>query len=263
MVKEIQEGYLSSSYFKDIYLYLAQNKLPSSKAAIKKVEVLVEKYILLDSLFKIVSTPDKESAVLAISEMCVDSIIALYHSGLFVGHQGVLKTYLTISDKFFIPNLIHYLRTCIKFCRISQLNRNQKPPMSQLQARINLNYRPLSRLSMDLKVMPWSSQGHKFILCIIDEVMNYLITVPIYQLKVEEIGEALIEHVVTKYCVPDCTIMDQDSACMSSLMNYLFNKFNIKIKIVAPYNYQSLQAEHGIKSLSMILTKHLTNLGQM
>ena len=30
-----------------------------------------------------------------------------------------------------------------------------------------------------------------------------------------------------------------------------------------PYNHQSLQAEHGIKSLSMILAKHLTNLGQM
>ena len=46
-------------------------------------------------------------------------------------------------------------------------------------------------------------------------------------------------------------------------MNYLFNKFNIKIETVVPYNHQSLQAEHGIKSLSTILTKHLTNLGQM
>ena len=57
--------------------------------------------------------------------------------------------------------------------------------------------------------------------------------------------------------------MDQDSAFMSSLMMYLLNKFNIKIRTVAPYNHQSLQAEHGIKSLSTILTKHLTNLGQM
>ena len=56
--------------------------------------------------------------------------------------------------------------------------------------------------------------------------------------------------------------MDQDSAFMSSLMTYLLNKLNIKIRTVAPYNYQSLQAEHGIKSLSTILTKHLTNLGQ-
>ena len=50
---------------------------------------------------------------------------------------------------------------------------------------------------------------------------------------------------------------------MSSLMTYLFHKFNIKIKTVVPYNQQSLQAEHGIKSLSCILTKHLTNLSQM
>ena len=116
---------------------------------------------------------------------------------------------------------------------------------------------------MDLKVIPRSSQGHKVILCIIDEVMNYLITVPIYQSKEEEIGEVLIEHVVTKYCVPDCIIMDQDSVFMSSLMNYLFNKFDIKIKTVAPYNHQSLQDEHGIKSLSTFLIKHLTSLGQM
>ena len=46
-------------------------------------------------------------------------------------------------------------------------------------------------------------------------------------------------------------------------MTYLFHKFDIKIKTVAPYNHQSLQAEHGIKSLSHILTKCLTNLGQM
>ena len=57
--------------------------------------------------------------------------------------------------------------------------------------------------------------------------------------------------------------MDQDSAFMSSLMTYLFHKFDIKIKTVAPYNHQSLQAEHRIKSLSCILTKHLSSLGQM
>ena len=35
-IKEIQAGYLNSLYFKDIYLYLAQNRLPSKKAAIKE-----------------------------------------------------------------------------------------------------------------------------------------------------------------------------------------------------------------------------------
>ena len=43
----------------------------------------------------------------------------------------------------------------------------------------------------------------------------------------------------------------------------LFKRLNIKIKTVAPYNHQSLQAEHGIKSLSSMLTKHLAEQGQM
>ena len=201
-------GYLHSPYFKDLYLYLLQNRLPSSKSAIGKLETLSEKYVLLDSLLFRIS-PEKETAVLAIPETCVDKIITLYHKSLFVGHQGVIKTNLTISDKFFIPNLIHYLRSYIKGCHICQLSRNEKLPSRHLQTRINPNYVPMSRLSMDLKVM------------------------------------------------------DQDSAFMSSLMTYLFHRLNIKIKTIAPYNHQSLQAEHGIKSLTCILTKHLTSLGQM
>ena len=39
-IKEIHARYLHSSYFKDIFLYLSQNKSPSSKAAITKVEAL-------------------------------------------------------------------------------------------------------------------------------------------------------------------------------------------------------------------------------
>ena len=77
-IKEIQAGYLVSPYFKDIYLYLAQNKLPSTKTSIQKVKMLAERYVLLESLlFRIVSTPEKETALLAIPEICADKIITL------------------------------------------------------------------------------------------------------------------------------------------------------------------------------------------
>ena len=84
--------------------------------------------------------------------------------------------------------------------------------------------------------MPRSSKGHRFILCIIDKVTNYLITAPICQARSEEVGETLIENVITKFGTPECIITDLDSAFMSSVMTYLFHKFNIKIKTVAPYN---------------------------
>ena len=121
---------LNSLYFKDIYQYLAKNRLPSKKSSMRKVEILAGKYILLNSLlFKLTSIPVKEAALLAIPETCADKIVTLYHSNLFAGHQGVIKTYITINDRFFIPNLMHYLRLYIKGCHICQLNTKDKPPM--------------------------------------------------------------------------------------------------------------------------------------
>ena len=78
-------------------------------------------------------TSEKETAVLAVPETCVDKIITLYHSSLFVGHQGVIKTYLTMSDKIFIPNLIHYLRLYIKGCHLCQLVSNEKSPLGSFR----------------------------------------------------------------------------------------------------------------------------------
>ena len=133
-IKEVQAGYSSSPYFKDLYLFLFQNKLPSKRSTIKKVETLAESFVLLDSLiFKLVMTPDKEAAVLAIPEVCIDKIITLYHTSLFAGHQGVVKTYLTMKDKFFIPNLMHYVRSFINGCHVCQLSRSDKLPTRQLQ----------------------------------------------------------------------------------------------------------------------------------
>ena len=86
---------------------------------------------------------------------------------------------------------------------------------------------------------------------------------PIYQARSGKIGDVLIDNVISKYGIPECMIRDQDSAFMSIIMNYLFKRLNIKVKTGAPFNYQSLQVEHRIKSLSSILTKHLTEQGQM
>ena len=88
---------------------------------------------------------------------------------------------------------MHYLRSFLSTCHICQLLKNDKPPSRQLETIIHLNYRPMSRLSMNLKVMLRSQKGHQYILCVIDEMTNYLITAFLYQARSEEIGEDLIE----------------------------------------------------------------------
>ena len=71
-------------------------------------------------------------------------------------------------------------------------------------------------------------------------------TAPLFHARSEEVGEAILENIVTKYGTPEYMIMDQDSTFMSSLMDFLFQELGIKIKTVGPYNHKSLQVEHGI-----------------
>ena len=65
---------------------------------------------------------------------------------------------------------------------------------------------------MDLKEMAKSHKGHQFILCVINVVTNYLITVPIYHARPDDIGDALIDNIISKYSIQEYIIMDQDSA---------------------------------------------------
>ena len=194
--------------------------------------------------------PDKEEAPLAIPKKLqtrsLSFIIPVYSQDI----QGVIKTYLMISDKFFIPHLMHYWRSFLSAYHICQLFRNDKPPSLQLETRINLNYSQCPDWVWIWKWCPDSQKGHRYILYMIDEMTNYLITAHLYQARSEEVGEALIENIISKFGTAAYMMMDQDSAFTSSLMSYLFKKFGITIKMVGPYNHKSLQAEHGIKSLS-------------
>ena len=71
--------------------------------------------------------------------------------------------------------------------------------------------------------------------------------------------EALIEHIIMKYSIPDCIIMDQDSAFMSSLMNYLFRKFEIKFKTGSSIQSSVIAG----RALHQISIKYLMEKGQM
>ena len=100
------------------------------------METLAERYILLDSLlFKIITLPEKWTAISAIPEICPYKIITLYNSSLFAGHQGIIKIF---DYQIFIQCLIHNLHSYIQGYHICQLSHNEKLPTRQLQMRFNL-----------------------------------------------------------------------------------------------------------------------------
>ena len=125
-----------------LYIKFKNGKLRLIAYASKRLPEAVRSYLITEL----------ELCGLAIN--IVSFLHLLKRVDLFAGHQGVIKTYLTISTNFFIPNLIHYLRSYIKGCHICQIMHNDKLLTGSCKLELILNYRPLSRLSMDLKVMP-------------------------------------------------------------------------------------------------------------
>ena len=59
---------------------------------------------------------------------------------------------------------------------------------------------------------------------------------------------------------PTHIICDQDPAFTSSLMGAFIKQLNIQMIMISPTNHKSLLAEHGIKSLSSLLVKHLNEV---
>ena len=109
--------YDRSACFKDIYSYIARDKLPGNQQTQRRVLGESANYVVANKLFfKLEKLKEGKEwqyhHVLVIPEKSETNIFHLYHNSLFACHQGLWKTFLTIRNKFFISNL---------FCEIANV----------------------------------------------------------------------------------------------------------------------------------------------
>ena len=260
-MRDMQAAYLNSPHFRDIYICLAQNRMPVSTRKARRIEAMVNNYMLLDTLlFKVEMNANQEpNPKLCIPISKVDMLLQHYHSSMVAGHAGVTKTYMTINDRFHCPGLADHVRAYITGCHVCQMFKRGKAFTRPYQKRININTPAFSRVSMDIKHMPGTR--YRFILVLLCEVSNYMVVYPLRTTQSHEVCSALLNGYIKYFGPPAYLICDKDPAFLSSLTEYMAQQMDIKIITVSPTNHKSLQAEHGIKSLSNILMKHLSGMG--
>ena len=260
-LRDLKAAYLTSPHFRDIYLFLLQNKMPLGKGAIRRIESNSRNYILLDGLLFKITQDDNGNmdTVLCIPSSKVDILLNAYHSSIRGGHTGITKCYHTISQRFYCPNLAESLRAYITGCHICQMFKKGKQFKRPYQKRFNINVPAMSKVSMDIKQMP-VSRGYSHILVLLCEVTNYMVVLPLASTRTPHILEAFQKGYLAYFGPPTHIVCDQDPAFTSSLMEAFVTQLNIKVILVSPTNHQSLQAEHGIKSLSGLLVKHLSTV---
>ena len=217
--------------------------------------------MILDGLlFKIIEFDDgRLDTVLRIPTSKVHILLDTYHSSLIGGHSGITKCYHTISQRFYCPNLAEDLRAYITGCHVCQMFKMCKNFQRPYQKRMTINTATMTRISMDIKQMP-DNRGYSHILVLLCEVSNYMVALPLQSTRTQSISEAFQRGYLTYSGPPTHIICDQDPAFTSSPMEASLTQLNIKVILVSPTNHKPLQAEHGIKSLSGLLVKHLSEV---
>ena len=128
--------------------------------------------------------------------------------------------------------------------------------------RVPLDFRPMTRLSCDIKHMPVSSKGYKYILFVTCEVSNYTIAIPLFREDSLSIAEAILNKVVYQFGPPSMIIIDEGRAMSSEVMTYIYEALRIKPIVISPENHGSLRTEQYIRTISEMLTKYISQQGQ-
>ena len=259
-LRDLKAAYLTSPHFRDIYLNLTQNKVPLGKGAAKRLKQNARNYMILDGLlFKIIELDDgRLDTVLCIPTSKVHILLDTYHSSIIGGHSRITKCIQTISQRFYCPNLAENLRAYTG-CHTCQMFKKGKNFQRPYQKRMNINTSAMTRISMDIKQMP-ANRRYSHILVLLWEVTNHMVALLLQSTRTQIILEAFQRGYLAYFGPPTHIICDQDPAFTSSLMEAFVTQLNIKVILVSPTNHKSLQAEHGIKSLSGLLVKHLSEV---
>ena len=263
--RDLHGAYLHSPFFRDIYLYLLDNKAPYNPRKRSRVISQSTDYMLLDNLlFKIVKDriTKEYKPLLCIPSSKIEMLLQYFHSSIMGGHMGITKTYMTLSQCFYCPNLAHHVRAYIIGCHICQTVKVSNQIKRPFQKRININIPALCKISMDIKHMPLDeSSNHTFILVMLCDVSNFMVVAPLEAAQTRLVCNAINKYFIRNFSPPTHLTCDLDPAFVSSLAQAFFQHYGIRLITVSPTNHKSLLAEHGIKSLTEILKCHLSGLG--
>ena len=180
-IKELSAEYEKSPFFMDIYKYITKGHIPSAIKghALRKLKTECEDYLFIDDiLFRIKIPKDKNlepSLLLVIPETYVPTILYQYHDSLTARHQGVTRMYLTLKEKLYANNLFNSIRKYVQSCHTCHTRSAKEPGYKAYHTRIPYDFRPMSRISADIKWMPLSNQGFNNILFATFEISNYVV----------------------------------------------------------------------------------------
>ena len=256
--------YNKSMCFKDIYNYILCHKLPGNANTQKKIAGEAANYVVANQLlFKIEKVKRGKTyesiPLLVIPKKFENNIFHMYHTSLFSMHQGLWRIFLTLQDRYYIPNMFVKLRNFIQACHLCQRCKPKQKQGTPHYGYIPKDYMPLEHLAVDIKYMPDGFDGFCFLIMVTCEQRNFLFAIPSKDRTARVISDTLIHRVFAISGPPQ--YLSVDRALTGTVIQILLQSSQCSMQIISPWNHGSLKAERQIQTIGNMITKQLQGTG--
>lgn len=174
---------------------------------------------------------------LVVPKDCRPVILSVGHENPLAGHFSHRKTGMKIGDKFFWPgmgaDIRDYCRSCDICQRMAAKGRVRPVPLHPLP----IITEPFSRVAIDLvgPLSPPSSDGHRYILTLIDYATGFPEAVPLKEIDTISVAEALLS-IFSRVGIPREVLSDQGTQFTSQLMAELHKLLGVKPCFTTPFH---------------------------
>ncbi len=223
-------------------------------------------FVLVNGLlFKLLwkrKVTDDPSMVLCVPEEFVPQILYHYHDYIMSGHQGIVRTYLMVREKYFFPHMFKKVQQYVRSCHLCQTTKaSAKLPMASFSC-ILVNFTPFDRMSMDIKDMPMNSSHYHKIVIVNCLATQYTVVCPLRTISTETVFDCLFTKIICVFGKPSVIITDQQSSFTSHLMERLATVFGTQLQFVGKEHHGANPTERYIQSMNNVFKKYLEDTGK-
>ena len=176
-------------------------------------------------------------------------VLRTAHESVLGCHMGTKKTSQRIQANFWFDGIVGYTHRYCRSCDVCQRTIKHGTIKKAPMLISKLSDMPFTRISCDLvgPIIPTSTNGHSYILTIIDLATRYPEAIPMKRITTTKVADALKDFFF-RMGIPDVISTDNGPQFCSNEMEEFFRMFNIQHIRSTPYHAMSqgvIERFHG------------------
>jgi len=190
-----------------------------------------------DILCRIIESDIGRKILPVIPNQLIHFAIGLAHDPPEAGHQGILRTTMRISQKYYSPFIAKAVENYVSTCPLCQRKKTPSKKAHSSLGKLPTSRTPFEIISCDLiGPLNTTSSGKKHVVVVVDVATRYLETCAVRTTTTEWTLKVLLDQVFFRHGIPKILISDRGTNFTSEAFKKTMESFKIKHHMTTAFN---------------------------